>query len=109
MDTLQNLIANGPISYFLQEKTDPDLEAWATFHLLPPPCTAHSTQKLYFNIDPLDQMIGGLSGLWDIHGGKGSGKSFLCRCLAGATQGRVLYFGHSAINCEEAAEGVTAT
>ena len=108
MDTLQNLISNGPVSYFLQDKTDPDLEAWAVFHLLPPPCSAENGKKLFFNIEALDQMIGGLSGLWDIHGPKSSGKSLLCRSLAKAASGKVFYFSSSAIACEELVEGVTS-
>jgi hypothetical protein len=103
MDSLQKIIANGPVDYFLGN-SDHDLEAWAVFNLLPRPQIEKNNEKFFFGIHELDCLLGGIKGLWEIHGKKSSGKTGLCKCLARETSLKVLYLACSSISCNEILE-----
>lgn len=108
MDTLQKVISNGTLSYFLQDNNDPDIEAWATFNILQPPKTLiEKHAKFFFGIPEIDQIFEGIQGLWEIHGKKNTGKTFLCKKLVRNCAARVLYCCQSAALCQEFVEMVS--
>ena len=105
MDTLQKVISNGTLSFFLQDNNDPDIEAWAAYNLLRPPKTLiEKHPKFFFGIPEIDKIFGGIQGLWEIHGKKNTGKTFLCKKLASNCKARVLYCSQSAALCQEFVE-----
>lgn len=110
MDTLHKVISNGILSYFLQDQNDPDVEAWVCYKVLRPPTMADEKRpKFFFNLPNVDQIFEGIQGLWEIHGKKNTGKSFLCRKLAESTDKKVLYVCQSAAVGEEFCEIVRGT
>ena len=65
------------------------------------PKGSKNLKKQYFSIESLDRMLGGISGLWEIHGKKASGKTFLCSKLVQNCENHVLYINISGMLCEE--------
>lgn len=101
MDVLQKAIGNGPLGFLLTSE-NPDVSAWIVYNILSPPqVCCYNREKKFFCIEELDQMLGGICGLWEIHGKKASGKTYLCMKLAQNTSGKVLYFNISGMLCEE--------
>lgn len=102
MDTLHKVISNGVLSFFLQDQNDPDEEAWVCYNVLKPPRLVNEKRlKFFFGLPNVDEIFEGIQGLWEIHGKKNTGKSFLCRKLVECTDKKVLYVCQSAAMCQE--------
>ena len=102
MDVLQKAISCGALGYLLSDNLDPDISSWVVHNILPTPETYSSNvTKHYFDIPALDHLLGGIHGLWEIHGKKSSGKTSLCLKLAKNSPGTVLYTNISGMLCQE--------
>lgn len=100
MDLLQKILEEGDLNYFLDSATSADSCAYAVHKLLPPPiCYEFSRASHFFGVPQLDTCINGISGLWDIHGHKASGKTFLCRLLAKNSPTEVVYININGAEC----------
>jgi hypothetical protein len=107
MDSLQKVVATGPLSYMLSADATPDLCAWTVFNTLPGPISEIKIRnKCFFGLAEVDSVIGGISGLWELHGPKSSGKTYFCTKLAVNAPGRVLYLNYSPVLCCEFRENV---
>lgn len=101
MDILQKAISSGAIGYLLSNRHS-DISAWVVHNILPSPSNdINVLTKLYFGIPALDDLLGGISGLWEIHGRKSSGKTFLCSRLCRNCKGKVMYINISGVPCFE--------
>ena len=101
-DALSKIQSSGVLSYLLGDKVNSDTSAWIIHNTLPKPMLyQNSSKKFFFSIPELDNMLSGINGLWEIHGKKSSGKTYLCKKLAQNANGEVLYINISGMLCQE--------